>query len=171
MNSMDLGLFSNTLPAETQMFLGANVGGPAMNELFSKSMAANLSDKSQQPFYSYNPNNFNNNNNNNKGRNMHPSFDGMSQTLAPGALTGDQFSWSTPQSATTMSGDSVSTPPFNGSFPQTFSLGMSDMNKLNQYGYQSPMAQPSGFVTPGEAEWASFIDASSWDDNTVTTTT
>lgn len=166
--NMDFGPLTNTLPAETQMFLGANVGGPAMNELFSNPLGMNSGEKArQQPFYSYNPNNFNIN----KGRNMHPSFDGMSQTLAPGALTGDAFSWSTPQSATTMSGDSVSTPSFNGALSQSFNQGMNDMSKFNQYGFQSPMAQPSGFVTPGEAEWATYIDSSNWDDNTVTTTT
>jgi len=170
---MDNTLFATALPAETQMFLGANVGGPAMNDLFSNPLAMNMGEKMQPPFYSYNPNNFNHlNHNSNKGRNnMHPSFDGMSQTLAPGALTGDVFSWSTPQSATTMSGDSVSTPPSMTTFPLAFNQGMHDMNKFNQYGFQSPMAAPSGFVTPGEAEWATYIDSSNWDDTTTTTTT
>jgi len=174
--NMDMGPLTNTLPAETQMFLGANPGGFAMNNVPLNTLNMNsffnsgtVDDKSQQqPFYSYNPNNYN------KGRNMHPSFDGMSQTLAPGALdnTADPINWTTPGSASTLSNESAAT-PFSSTFTPGFAdpmMGNGDMFKLQQqYSMTSPMAQPSGFVTPGEAEWSAFIDSSSWDEVATTT--
>jgi len=111
----------------------------------------NTSEKTQ-PFYSYNPNAFN------KPRNVHPSYDGMSQTLAPGALdtNQDEFNWPTPPSVTT---DGVLTPlntAFNYSLDANFNL---DFSKVNM-----PMASP-GLMTPGDKDWANFIDQSSWDES------
>jgi len=174
--NMDLGPLTTSLPAETQMFLGANPGGFSMNNVplnplnmnsFFGSVAINEKSQ-QQPFYSYNPNNYN------KGRNMHPSFDGMSQTLAPGALdnTADPINWTTPGSASTLSNESAAT-PFSSTFTPGFAdpmMGNNDMFKLQQqYNMTSPMVQPSGFVTPGEAEWSAFIDSSNWDEVATTT--
>jgi hypothetical protein len=171
-SSMDMSNpFATTLPAETQMFLGANPGGNFSNNnnFINPLSSGGNNDKSQQGFYSYNPNNFS------KGRNMHPSFDGMSQTLAPGALDSSGFTeqYSTPMSASSMSNDSSLATPFNNlmqNFPDPMMGG--DMNKFSQqqYNMASPMAQPNGFLTPGEAEWATFIDSSSWDETATATT-
>lgn len=158
--NMDMNPLSSMLPPETQMFLGANIGGMPMNGLFNSNMASGM--VKTQPFYSYNPNNFA------KGRSMHPSFDGMNQTLAPGALdtnSNDATNWPTPASASTLSAESVTTPfatnAFTMGFPDAGLIG-TDVNKFQQFNLSS-------LPTPGEAEWNCFIDSSSYEDNANTT--
>lgn len=142
------GPFSTALPGDAQTFFNPGFMG---NASFTQNLMP-ASDKAQ-PFYSYNPNAFN------KLKNVHPSYDGMSQTLAPGALdtNQDEFNWPTPPT------DGVVTPintAFNYSLDTNF-----DLFKSSNLSMPSPnIMQDSGLVTPGDKDWASFIDQSSWEE-------
>jgi len=145
--------FTTQLPGDAQSFFNAGFGG---NASFTPNLMQ-TPEKAAQPFYSYNPNAFN------KPKNVHPSYDGMSQTLAPGALDTkqDEFNWPTPPSATT---DGTSTPfnnAFNYSLDTNFNL---DLSKASMPVTSPAILLDSGLVTPGENGWASFIDQSTWDE-------
>lgn len=145
---------TTALGPDAQMFFQ---GGFNNMPMFQQSPPNWGNEKPQQPFYSYNPNNI-------KARNVHPSFDGMNQTLAPGALDNmnDSMTWSSTSSATT---DSPFTPSYNYGIE---SLNSADRLQKTMSNDPSPLMQStSGYVTPGEAEWSSFIDPSSWADATV----
>ena len=110
----------------------------------------------QQPFYSYNPNNFN------KPRNVHPSYDGMSQTLAPGALdtNPEHYNWGAPLPATTDGLITPFTPTYNYGFDQGFGYDMK-----HTFAASPPTSMPgSGHITPADREWATFIDPASWEE-------
>ncbi|KAI9708471.1 MAG: hypothetical protein M1820_003932 [Bogoriella megaspora] len=146
--------FSTTLPTESQMFLGSALD---TTDPFS-SMLMSGSERAQQPFYSYNPNP------SSKSRpKPHPTYDGMSQTLAPGALDTnvENQHLSNPVSANT---DAVITPftpgfgfgldgDFNNAFKQPLSMTRSNSGQGSGDG-----------VTPGDKEWTSYL----WEDPTGT---
>jgi len=152
-HQMSFSPLTTQLPGDAQSFFNAGFMG---NASFTPNLMQSA-EKTSQPFYSYNPNAFN------KPRNVHPSYDGMSQTLAPGALDNkqDEFNWPTPPSAST---DTMSTPftnAFNYSLDTNFNL---DLSKASMPLMSPTILQDSGLVTPGENGWASFIDQSTWDD-------
>ena len=96
-----------------------------------------------------------------KPRNFHPSFDGMSATLAPSALNmtpPHPPNYSETSSATT---DSASAPMFNFNFDNggaEFSKGHTLTRGNSSHG--------SGTATPGvDGGWDAFIDDNSWVEN------
>lgn len=109
-----------------------------------------------QPYFNYSD--FNNQGSNNflKGPNFHPSYDGMSATLAPSALdiNPSRISYPEPTSGTT---ESTPTLSFNHGF---------DGNPGDYKGvsFTHPgSTSGSGTVTPGiDGSWDAFIDDNSW---------
>lgn len=148
--------FATSLPSDAQTFFD-----PSFNPAAFQTAPMMNPSKAQQPFYSYNPNSFNN-----KPRQSYPSYDGMNQTLAPGALDAmaDSTNWPTPPSATTDGAQTPFTPAFNFS---SFDMNGGNDTFQKGYGLPSPDMQRSGYITPGEAEWTTFIDPSSWADATA----
>ncbi|KAK4994349.1 hypothetical protein LTR66_005594 [Elasticomyces elasticus] len=146
---------SMALPRESQQLLG-----PALdvNDQFNAMLMQGY-DQPQQPFYSYNPNGTA------KSKKSHPSYDGMNQTLAPGALdTKLDLSYSNPSSAHT---DGVIT-PFTPSFGLGYDGWSTDPFKMSTF-TRSNSGQNSGVVTPtGDRDWANLIDGNFWEEQPST---
>ncbi|KAJ9647270.1 hypothetical protein H2199_002257 [Coniosporium tulheliwenetii] len=146
--------FSTSLPMESQQLLG-----PALDPLNPHTnMLMAGSEVMQQPFYSYNPNP-------NKTR---PSplalngMNGMSQTLAPGALDTnvnvDHYSCTNPPSAST---EGVTSPYTPYGFTMDNSFG--DNSLKTPILTRNNSAAGSATITPSN-EWANFLDAGAWED-------
>lgn len=144
--------FTTALPTEAQMFLGP-VLDP--NDPFTSMLMAG-SENVPQPYYNYNtgaPTM--------KGHHFHPSYDGMSSTLAPSALDmSPHFSYSGLSSASSTSSDSLATPAL------TFGFDASGPEFKAHTATGSGSAQGSGTVTPGvDNGWDSFINDNPWVEN------
>ena len=147
--------FATSLPAESQMFLGSALDP---SDPFT-SMLMSGRDRNQQPFYSYNPNP------SSKSRPMHPhpSFDGMNQTLAPGALDTnlDSRNFSNPASATT---EGVIT-PFSPGFGFNLDGSFGDAFKAPALTRSNSGQGSGGGITPGlDRDWSNFVDGNIWEE-------
>ncbi|KAI9721391.1 MAG: hypothetical protein M1828_005140 [Chrysothrix sp. TS-e1954] len=167
--------FSTFIPPESQMFFPsnfdmANIGIP-------QTLGGNGSSgekTTSQPFYSYKPNAMTANP---SKRNVHPSYDGMSQTLAPGALDSKiDNSW--PDMSTGLKGGNVGmTSAFGYPFDYSYGGGGDDFLKgvyggemgseTAGFGGGSGSGFGSGQCTPGDQEWHEFIETGVWDDQTT----
>lgn len=142
--------FTTSLPMESQMLLGPTLD--PNDPLTSMLMAG--SDASMPSYY-----NFGHTAPMSKPRNYHPSYDGMSATLAPSALdmSPDQLSYSHPSST---SGESLATPAFNFNFEGA----LGDLKAANLT--RSNSTQGSGGATPAiDGGWDAFINGNSWEEN------
>ena len=153
MQFQDFTPLTTTLPMESQLLLGSSFN--PNDPLTSMFMAG--SENLAQPYYNFGPRQ-----SMLKERNFHPSYDGMSATLAPSALdmSPGHTGYMTPSSATSV--DSVNTPAFNWSFDSHLGeIKTASMTRSNS-------ALGSGTITPGvDGGWESFIDDNSWVDNPV----
>ena len=147
----DFGPLTTSLPAESQQLLGSALD--PNDPLTSMFMAG--SESMAQPFYNpVSPSLL-------KPRNFHPSYDGMSATLAPSALD------MTPHHGLPMSlapSGAMSAPPFQMSFdPSAF-----DFSKGQLYG-SGNSSHGSGTATPGlDGNWEAFInDTVNWGETTT----
>lgn len=141
--------FTTALPTEAQMFLGP-VLDPS--DPFTSMLMAG-SENIHQPYYNYNTGA-----STMKGHHFHPSYDGMSSTLAPSALDmSPHFSYSGLSSATS---DSLAAPAL------TFGFDASGL-ELKAHNVTGPgSSHGSGTVTPGvDNGWDSFINDNSWVEN------
>lgn len=144
--------FTTALPAEAQMFLGP-VLDPS--DPFTSMLMAG-SENVSQPYYSYNTGT-----SAMKGHHFHPSYDGMSSTLAPSALDmSPHFSYSGLSSASSTSTETLATPALAFGFEAS---GI-EFKTHNVTGPGS--AHGSGNVTPSiDNGWDSFINDNSWVEN------
>jgi hypothetical protein len=144
----DFSPFSTALPMESQMFLGSALDPD--DPLTSMLMAGS----ENMPQYTPNPIS-NNSSSSNKSSNFHPSFDGLSSTLAPSAL--DKY----PSDLGLQSGDSS----------LSFDVFYADTNSNDQKpggAIQGNSTYRSGTVTPGlDNDWSAFIDDASWEQGTA----
>jgi len=151
----DFSLFGTSLPPESQMLLGSTLN--PNDPLTSMLMAG--SEIFPQPYFNYNDLNNLNSSNFLKGSNFHPSYDGMSATLAPSALDINLSRVSYPE-ATSGTAESTPVPSFNHAFdgnPGDYK-GVSFMHPGSSGG--------SGTVTPGiDGSWDAYIDDNSWTEN------
>ena len=137
----DLGPFTTALPMESQLMLGS-VLDP--NDPLTAAFMSG-SENMMHSYYNANPAALS------KQRNFHPSYDGMSATLAPSALD--------------MSTPSLSNPPpvtsaalSNSPFPFDFEGSMFDFTK-GQSVTRSNSSHGSGTATPGiDGGWDAFIN-------------
>ena len=148
----DYGPLSTALSTEAQMLLGSALD--PSDPLTSMFMAG--SEGMPMPNY-YNPTP----NSLSKQRNFHPSYDGMSATLAPSALdmsSGQSMFSSQPPATST----SMGKPQFNLGFDSTFS----DFGKSQQMFGGPNSSNGSGTATPGlDGSWDAFINDGSWTEN------
>ncbi|KAI4147983.1 MAG: hypothetical protein LQ341_001692 [Variospora aurantia] len=146
------GPLSTTLPLESQMLLGSALDpkDPMTTMLMGRH------DNVMQSYWGNGPTS------GPKIPNFHPSYDGMSATLAPSALDMSlhPFSYNQNIPASTMS--SMATPSF-----VSFDNGMFDYSKGFLQGNNSPHG--SGTVTPAglDGGWDAFINDNPWTENTT----
>ncbi|MCJ1399299.1 hypothetical protein MMC11_002501 [Xylographa trunciseda] len=150
----DFSPFTMSLPPESQMLLGSTLD--PNDPLTSMFMAG--SENFAQPYFN---NNFNLNATNvlSKQSNFHPSYDGMSATLAPSALHMSPLSatYNEPTSTSSESGPT-----------STYSFGLDgSLGDYKGVGFmQGGSGAASGTVTPGiDSSWDAFIDDNSWAEN------
>ena len=133
--------------------------GPVLdpNDPFTSMLMAG-SKNVPQPYYNYNTGA-----STMKGHHFHPSYDGMSSTLAPSALDmSPHFSYSGLSSASSTSSDSLATPALTFGFDAP---GL-EFKAHTATGSGSGSAQGSGTVTPGiDNGWDSFINDNPWVEN------
>ena len=146
-NYQDFSPLTTSLPAEAQQLLGPSLD--PNDPLTSMFMAG--SENLPQPFYSAAPLH--------KPRNFHPSYDGMSATLAPSAL--DMAPHHGAYTPTLAPSGSMSAPPFQMSFSDfDFTKGQLYNGGTSSHG--------SGTATPGiDGGWDAFIDNGAWAESTV----
>ena len=148
----DFAPLSTSLPAESQQMLGSALDP---NDPLT-SMLMSGSENMAQPFYNSTSASLS------KTRNFHPSFDGMSATLAPSALD------MAPHHGLPWSGQgttgSMSAPPFQ----MSFDASAFDFSKGQLY-TSGNSSQGSGAGTPGmDGNWEAFInDGVAWPENTT----
>lgn len=142
--------FTTSLPMESQMLLGPSLD--PNDPLTSMLMAG--SDALMPQYYNFGPTA-----SISKQRHYHPSYDGMSATLAPSALdmSPDQLSYTAPSST---SSESLATPAFNFNFEGA----LGDFKAANLT--RSSSTQGSGGATPAiDGSWDAFINGNSWEEN------
>ena len=148
-------VFSAAPTGDLQTFFSSNYDHSGSSA--ASAMVNAQQEKPAQPFYSYNPNSFN------KTRNIHPSYDGMSQTLAPNALDGayDPSTFASPLSSVTEGAATPFPPTYNPTFD--LALGGSAMMQHCDSGIGS------GAMTPAVAdgEWNYYFDSTKWEDTTA----
>ena len=144
----DFTPFSTALPMESQMFLGSALDP---NDPMTSMLMAGSENMPQ-----YNPLSANDALSPNKSRHLHPSFDGLSSTLAPSAL--DKYPH-----------DSVAQDDGSLSFDVFHASTISNDHKFGMAGQRSSNYR-SGTVSPSlENDWSAFIDeeAPPWEQNTT----
>lgn len=142
--------FTTSLPTESQLLLGS-VLDP--NDPFTSMMMAG-SENMMQPYYGSAPSLP-------KQQNFHPSYDGMSATLAPSALD-----ISSPNTTNVPPNSAVSSSSLSGTPP--FSLGFADgaPDTKSQNFTRSDSSHGSGSGTPViDGGWDAFINDNSWAEN------
>ncbi|MCJ1285728.1 hypothetical protein MMC26_005069 [Xylographa opegraphella] len=150
----DFSPFTMSLPPESQMLLGSTLD--PNDPLTTMFMAG--SESFPQPYFN---NNFNLNSTNvlSKQSNFHPSYDGMSATLAPSALHMSPLPTTFNEPASAAS-ESASTSAYG------FCLD-GNPGEYKGIGFlQCGSGGASGTVTPGiDSNWDAFIDDNSWAEN------
>ncbi|MCJ1477127.1 hypothetical protein MMC13_005798 [Lambiella insularis] len=151
----DFGPLTMSLPPESQMLLGSTLDS---NDPFTSMLMAG-SENFAQPFFSNNLS-LNTTNMPSKQSGLHPSYDGMSATLAPSALNMSPSRVSSGESCSATS-EPMTTPSYNFNFENN----LGDFKGVGGY-LQCGNGNASGTVTPGiDGSWDAFINESSWAEN------
>ena len=148
----ELGPLSATLPPESQMLLGSALDPKD----HMASMLMGGSDNYMQSYWGGAPTS------GTKSRNFHPSYDGMSATLAPSALDMSPHHLNYNQSNPISSTLSMANPSY-----LSFDNNTLDYSKGFFHGGNS--SHGSGTATPGglDGGWDAFINDSSWAENST----
>ncbi|KAL8937145.1 MAG: hypothetical protein Q9216_004574 [Gyalolechia sp. 2 TL-2023] len=147
----DYGPLSATLPPESQILLGPALrpGDPMTSTL----MGSN--ENFMQSYWGHPPTS------GTKSRNFHPSYDGMSATLAPSALdmSPNHLQYNQTQPTSTVPGVN----------PSYFSFDNNMLDWSKGFMQSSNSSHGSGTATPGgfDGGWDAFINDSSWAENTT----
>lgn len=146
----DFSPFSTALPTESQMLLGSALDP---NDPLTSMMMAGSENMAHPNFYNSTPASLS------KQRNFHPSYDGMSATLAPSALDMSQGMVGTQPPTTSTS---LGNPGFQLAFDSTFP----DFTKGQPMFGGPNSSNGSGTVTPGlDGGWDAFINDNPWTEN------
>ena len=172
------GPYNPTLPPESQMLVGS-----ALNptDPFTAALLASNSSNISVPFYSYNPTNASTTTSSSttaqaKLKDLHPTYNSLTQTLAPSALEitptagANEASANTTKALPLKSEGPMSPMPVNDTssnfdtgFEEFFGSGRG-VGKLDVG--QGANGLAGGTCTPGTENdmWSSFIDGNAWED-------
>jgi hypothetical protein len=155
----DMGPFTTSLPPEAQQLLGP---GLDPNDPFTSVLMAGSENYTSSPYYPWG-------NMQSSGKlgqiapTIHPSYNGMSATLAPSALDAGADALSATTVTTLPSPDNNSAPSFGLGF--NFSQESKGFNPYSTAGLghdETNQGLGSGQVTPGEGFWDSFVQDGGW---------
>ena len=141
-----------TLPMETQQMLGFNMMEPTTNMFANNAPGM----KTQQPFYSYNPNG------KPKGSTgVQAGVEGLNQTLAPSSI--DTSVGGYDPSVFTNTPQSAATEMLNSPFSSAGMYNFDNSFSMDQFKPANSVGNSSGHVTPGISNeeignWADFFD-------------
>jgi hypothetical protein len=155
----DMGPFTTSLPPEAQQLLGP---GLDPNDPFTSVLMAGSENYTSNPYYPWD---------NMQGSGklgqitplIHPSYNGMSATLAPSALDSGADALSATTATTSLSNDNITAPSSGVGF--NFSQESKVFNPYSTTGLgrdDSTQSLGSGQVTPGEGFWDSFVQEGGW---------
>ena len=148
----DFSPFSTALPTESQMLLGSALDP---NDPLTSMMMAGSDGMPQPNYLNPAPPSLS------KQRNFHPSYDGMSATLAPSALDMSPASGMFGAQPPTTSA-SLGKPGFQLAFDN----GFPDYSKGQGMFGGPTSSNGSGTATPGlDGTWEAFINDNSWNEN------
>jgi hypothetical protein len=155
----DMGPFTTSLPPEAQQLLGP---GLDPNDPFTSVLMAGSENYTSNPYYPWN-------NTQGSGKlgpmtpSIHPSYNGMSATLAPSALDSGTDALSATAPTLSPSNDNITAPSSGVGF--NFSQESKVFNPYSTTGLghdDSTQGLGSGQVTPGEGFWDSFVQEGGW---------
>jgi len=150
----DFSPFTTALPTESQMLLGSALDP---NDPLTSMFMAGSENMPMPNYYNTTPASLM------KQRNFHPSYDGMSATLAPSALdmSPAQGMFGNPPATTSVSmGKPGFQLPYDGSFP--------DFTKGQQMFGGGTSSNGSGAATPGlDGTWDAFINDNTWNETST----
>lgn len=145
----DFSPFTTALPTESQMLLGSALDP---NDPLTSMFMAGSENAPMPNYYNTTPASLM------KQRNFHPSYDGMSATLAPSALdmSPAQGMFSNQPTTTSVSMGKPGFIAFDGSFPD-YTKGQQMFGRTSSNG--------SGAATPGlDGTWDAFINDGTWNE-------
>ena len=154
-------MFTTSLPPESQQLLAP---GLDPNDPFTSSLMAGSENYTSNPYYPWG-------NMQSLGKvgemtsSIHPSYNGMSATLAPSALYNGADILSATPAATAVSNDSASAP--SGGFD--FSLSQENSEKSSHQYHDNNHGLASGQLTPAEGFWDSFVQDGGWTEEPTAT--
>jgi hypothetical protein len=155
----DMGPFTTSLPPEAQQLLGP---GLDPNDPFTSVLMAGSENYTSNPYYPWG-------NLPSSGKlgqitpSIHPSYNGMSATLAPSALESGADALSATTATTSPSHDysSASSSGLGFNFSQE-SKGFNSYSTAGLGRDETTQGFGSGQVTPGEGFWDSFVQDGGW---------
>lgn len=148
----DTGPLTTTLPEETQMFLGPGFGLDPNDSFTSALMGGN-----DKPWVAFNYGMSDSNPSKN-----HPSYNGLSATLAPSVLDKSTAAMNPPEMAFDMPAWNFRLDPTAGKIKGTGSDTGSDTVPRQMQTTDGLLTD--GQITPGENLWESFLEQGSWDE-------
>jgi hypothetical protein len=155
----DIGPFTTSLPPEAQQLLGP---GLDPNDPFTSVLMAGSENYISNPYYPWG-------NIQGSGKlsqmtpSTHPSYNGMSATLAPSALDSGADALSATTPSTSPPNDNTAAPSSDLGF--NFGQESKGFNPYSTTGLSRddvPQGLGSGQVTPGEGFWDSFVQDGGW---------
>ena len=158
----DMGPFTTSLTPEAQQLLG-----PALdaNDPFTSALMAGSENYTSNPYYPWG----NTQGSSKLGQmtpSIHPSYNGMSATLAPSALDSGTDALSATTATTSPSNDNTTAPSSGLGF--NFSQDSRSFNGYSSTGLsRDEQGLGSGQVTPAEGFWDSFVQDGGWTEENV----
>ena len=178
-NPYGFGPYNPALPTESQLLVGSALNS---TDPFTAALLAGSSSSLSVPFYSYNPPNTSNSASTSttgqaKLKDLHPTYDSLTQTLAPSALeitptAGAKMTPMTKATTLPLKGEVLASPvptaetslgPDVG-FEELFGGISQEVRKFDAG--QGTGGLEGGSCTPGTERdlWSNFIDGTAWDE-------
>ena len=162
----DMGPFTTSLPPEAQQLLGP---GLDPNDPFTSTLMAGSENYISNSYYPWG----NMQGSSKLGQmtpSIHPSYNGMSATLAPSALDSSTDALSATTATTSPSNDNTAAPSSGLGF--SFSQESKGLNSYSATGFNHDdltQGLSSGQVTPAEGFWDSFVQDGGWTEDGTST--
>ena len=157
----DMSMFTTSLDPGAQQLLGGTMDP---NDPFTSSLMAGSENYISNPYYPWTNMQAQGKMGSMTPSFIHPSYNGMSATLAPSALDN-----STSESGSATTGKS-GTPYDSTRAPSSgFDFSLSQENNAKGFHYPESQGLTSGQATPGDGFWDAFVQDGQWTEEPATT--